>query len=224
MRKVAGGADGGLRVAMLEDVPLFRDAVRRAVEGSSRLTVCSVAGTCHEALALFPRSRPDVALLDLMLPDGSGFDVGVALRGLVPSVRIMLLSEHVQPRILWALPAGERPYWSYLLKSGITSADALCAAINSVMAAPRVDTAVRDIPVPEEHLKLDLLTDRQREILSLVAAGLSNSAIAHRLFTSTKTVEYHLTQIYALLQVSTGASVNSRVQIATLYRSALIAD
>jgi len=70
-----------------------------------------------------------VALLDLMLPDGSGFDVGVALRGLVPNVRIVLLSEHVQPRILWALPAGERPYWSYLLKSGITSADALCAAI-----------------------------------------------------------------------------------------------
>ncbi|HAN72244.1 MAG TPA: hypothetical protein DCQ36_11755 [Actinobacteria bacterium] len=64
---------------------------------------------------------------------------------------------------------------------------------------------------------MDMLSDRQREILALVASGMSNTAIAQKLFMSPKSVAYHLTQIYSQLQVATDASANARVQAAMIY-------
>jgi len=91
------------------------------------------------------------------------------------------------------------------------------ALLRSALRYPVVDKGVTEKSVDPATLRLDLLSEQQQEILTLVAAGLSNGAIAQRLCLSAKSVEYHLTQIYALLQVSTDRKANPRVQAAALY-------
>lgn len=206
-----------VRVALLEDVPLFRQVIEQVLEADPSTVLCASAATCHQALTIMPAAMPDVALLDLFLPDGYGFDVGVKLRQQLPGLHIVILSEHVRPKVLAALPESERPFWSYLLKTGVSSREALLSSIHSALQRPLVDDRVRERPVTQAELRMELLSDRQREILSLVAAGMSNTAIAQRLYMSPKSVEYHLTQIYAQLQVSTDSSVNARVQAAMIY-------
>jgi len=206
-----------IRVALLEDVPLFRQIMEQTLEQAPGMELCASASTCHQALTVIPASRPDIAVLDLFLPDGSGFDVGVALRRELPHVRIVVLSEHVQPRVLASLSDGERQSWSYLLKTKVSSGEELLGSIRSALRYPVVDKGVTEKSVDPATLRLDLLTEQQQEILTLVAAGLSNGAIAQRLCLSAKSVEYHLTQIYALLQVSTDREANPRVQAAALY-------
>jgi DNA-binding NarL/FixJ family response regulator len=80
-----------------------------------------------------------------------------------------------------------------------------------------MDEQVREQPLSSNELRIDTLSERQREILALVASGMSNTAIAQKLFMSPKSVEYHLTQIYSQLQVATDASANARVQAAMIY-------
>lgn len=209
--------DERIRVALLEDVPLFRQLIEQVLAGDPDIEVCASAATTHQALTIFPPAEPTVAMLDLFLPDGFGFDVGVQLRKAMPELHIIILSEHVRPKILSALPESERPYWSYLLKTGVSSREALIDAIRGCLTRPLVDERVREQPVSAADLRMETLSDRQREILALVASGMSNAAIAQKLFMSPKSVEYHLTQIYAQLQVNTDASVNARVQAAMIY-------
>lgn len=205
------------RVAFLEDVPLFRSILEQVLNEDASMELCVWAATCHQALTLIPPQNPDVVLLDLFLPDGHGFAVGIALRKALPELRVIILSENANPKLLSALPASERPYWSYLLKSGVNSREALLTAIQASRHRSLVDEQVKERPLTQSELRLELLTDRQREILSLIAAGLSNVAIAQRLFMSTKTVEYHLKQIYTMLQVTIEADSNSRVKAAMIY-------
>jgi len=206
-----------VRVALLEDVPLLRRAIEETLEADPAFAVCAVASTCLQARTVFRASRPDVVLLDLFLPDGNGFDVGLELRRTLDDVRIIILSEHVQPEVLAFLDDSERPYWSYLLKTQIASSIDLIEATQSSRRRPTIDPAVQDRPLSAEALRLELLTDRQREILALVAAGMSNTAIAGQLHLTPKAVEYHLTQIYAQLQVGTESSANPRVKATLLY-------
>lgn len=206
-----------IRVALLEDVPLFRQVIEQVLEADAQTELVASAATSHQALTVFPPARPDVALLDLFLPDGYGFDVGLHLRRELPGLHVIILSEHVRPKVLTALPEAERPFWSYLLKTGVSSRDALIEAIQGCLNRSLVDERVREQPLTASELRMDGLTDRQREILSLVASGMSNTAIAQKLFMSPKSVEYHLTQIYSQLQVSTDASANARVQAAVLF-------
>ena len=135
---------------------------------------------------------------------------------MLPALRVVDLSEHVRPQVLTALPSDEAPYWSYLLKTGVSSRTALLEALRAAMRSTLVDARVRG-SAEDRDVRLDLLTDRQREILALVAAGYSNAAIAERLFMSTKSVEYHLTQVYGQLELLGDGSANSRVQAAVLY-------
>ena len=206
-----------VRVALLEDVPLFRQVIEQVLQDDPSITLCASAATCHQALTIIPPAAPDVVLLDLFLPDGFGFDVGVQLRHQLPDLRVVILSEHVRPKVLTALPEAERPYWSYLLKTGVSSREALLTAVHASLERSLVDDDVRNRGISQDELRMELLSERQREILALVAAGMSNSAIAQRLYMSPKSVEYHLTQIYAQLQVSTDSTVNARVQAAMLY-------
>lgn len=206
-----------LRVAVLEDVPLFRQLVEDALAADEGTELCASAGTCQQARTVFPASAPDVLLLDLHLPDGLGFDVGMELRRSLPDLRVIVLSEHVRPQVLASLPAEEQPYWSYLLKTGISSRADLIAAVRASRQRPVVDSRVREQPATAAEMRMDLLSDRQREILSLVASGMSNQAIAQRLYMSPKSVEYHLTQIYQQLDVMTDSAANPRVQAAVLY-------
>lgn len=212
-------SSAAIRVAIVEDVPLFRDVLAQAIASDPGLELVRTAASAHEALTVIAPAAPDVLLLDLNLPDGFGFEVGLELRRALPHLRVIILSEHVRPQVLGALPPDERPYWSYLLKTGISSRDELVGAIRTSTQHTLVDTRVRE-SASMEDVRLELLSDRQREILALVASGMSNSAIAERLHMSTKSVEYHLTQVYAQLNLLGDASSNNRVQAAVRYLAA----
>jgi DNA-binding NarL/FixJ family response regulator len=129
----------------------------------------------------------------------------------------VILSEHVQPRVLASLSESERQSWSYLLKTKVSTGEELLGSIRSAMRYSVVDKGVTERSVDPATLRLELLSEQQREILTFVAAGLSNGAIAERMHLSAKSVEYHLTQIYSLLHVSTDREANPRVQAAALF-------
>lgn len=196
------------RIAIVEDVPLFRQTLEAIVQEVGMDVVASAA-TAHQARTVIPKSAPDVVLLDLHLPDGHGFDVGVELRRALPHVKIVVLSEHVRPRVLSLLPAEEAVFWSYILKSNVQSPDDLVRVIKT--PSPHVDPKVKSASATADHA-LTTLSERQREILRLVAAGLSNTAIAEALHIQPKSVEYHLTQIYANLGLKDDNTKNARVQ------------
>lgn len=202
---------------MVEDVPLFRQTLQQAIDEDDTVELVASVASCDQARAVIPRSAPDVVLLDLHLQDGFGFDVGVQLRRELPDVRVIILSEHVRPQVLESLAPDEQPYWSYLLKSGVASRSALVGAIHEVRRRTIVDRQVRGSQASAQAIRLALLSEQQREILALVATGLSNQAIGEVVHLSPKSVEYHLTQIYQTLDVAYDASANPRVRAAVMY-------
>ena len=204
-------------MAVLEDVPLFRELLEEAIATAEGVTLCASASTCVQARTVIPRSAPDVVLLDLHLPDGFGFDVGLHLRRELADLRVIVLSEHVRPQVLESLPASEQPFWSYLLKTGVSSRDELIGAIRASRERSQVDSRVRTAQAGASEIRMGLLSDQQRQILAYVASGMSNHGIAEAMFLSPKSVEYHLTQIYQQLDVTTDSSANPRVQAAMLY-------
>jgi DNA-binding NarL/FixJ family response regulator len=206
-----------IRVALLEDVPLFRQVIEQIVSENEQMEMVASAGTGHKAVTVFPAAKPDVALLDLFLPDGFGFDFGLQLRAQLPDLHVIILSEHVRPKVLQALPEDEWPYWSYLLKTGVSSRQALTDAIKGCLNHPLMDERVREKRANLDGLHVEMLSDQQRKILSLVAAGLSNTAIANKLFIAPKSVEYHLTQIYSQLKVAPDSTTNARVRAAIIF-------
>lgn len=206
-----------LRVAVVEDVPLFRQTLQQAIDEDDTVELVACVGTCDEARTVIPSCAPDVVLLDLHLQDGFGFDVGIHLRRVLPELRVVILSEHVRPQVLESLAPEERACWSYLLKTGVSSRAALIGAIHEARRRTIVDSRVRGSQPTAQSLRLALLSDQQRQILALVASGLSNQAIGEAVHLSPKSVEYHLTQIYQTLDVSYDASANPRVRAAVMY-------
>lgn len=184
-------------MALLSDVSLFRQLIEQVLAGAPDIEVCASAATTHQALTIVPPADPTVAMLDLFLSDGFGFDVGVQLRKVMPE------------------PA--RAYWSYPLEDGVSSRESLIEAIRGCLTRPLVDERVREKPITAADLRMETLSERQREILALVASGMSNAAIVQKLFMSPKSWEHHMTQIYAQLQASTDASANARVQAAMIH-------
>lgn len=208
-----------IRVAVVEDVPLFRRLLEDILEGDERTTLVATAASAKQARTVVPASGATVLLLDLHLPDESGFLLGLELRRLLPGLRVVVLSEHVRPDVLSSLEPADQPYWSYVLKGSITSPEHLISTVLASGLRPIIDDQVRPSATIRE-LGLELLSERQQEILSLVASGLSNQAIAEKLHLSAKSVEYHLTQVYAQLGLLDSKDHNSRVRASLLFNSA----
>lgn len=189
------------RVVIVEDQPLYRSMLRTLLE-SRGLTVVAEAAGAAEARAAITPGFAHVALLDIQLADGNGFGLGVSLRRADPALGIVLLSGQDAVELLLDLPPDVRRGWCYLSKASATSEESLLAAI---AAARRGDTMI-DPHVLRRLTRrrgssLASLTDRQFEVLRLVAQGLSNQGIAERLRLSVKSVENHLGAVYAALDI-----------------------
>ncbi|MFG2093281.1 response regulator [Streptomyces sp. NPDC048612] len=209
--------DRPVRVFLLDDHEVVRRGVADLLDAESGIEVVGDAGTAAQALARGPALRPDVAVLDVRLPDGDGITVCRELRSHLPGLAcLMLTSFDDDEALLDAIMAGAA---GYVLKE-IKGAD-LVAAVRTVASGrsmldpattSRLMSSLRgdDSDAPPEAAALSGLSPREREILGLVGAGLTNRQIGKRLYLSEKTVKNHISRLLAKL------GVERRIQAAVL--------
>ncbi len=200
-----------VRVMVVDDHPMWRDAVERDLQAAGH-DVVAVAANGREAIARFPAAAPQVVVLDLQLPDNTGVQVTSMMLEHDPTARVLILSASgEQGDVLEAIKAGAT---GYLVKS--SSSAELIDAVTRVADGEAVFTPglaglvlgefrrIADGPADDP---IDQLTDRETEILKMVATGMSYKQIAARLVLSHRTVQNHVQNTLRKLQM------NNRVQL-----------
>ncbi len=202
-----------ITVLLVEDHTVVRKGIRRLIEDDSRIRVVGEASNGRDALALAQRLQPDVAVVDVGLPELNGIDFTRQLRTVSEHTAVVILSMHGdQAYVRRALQAGAK---GYLLKD--SEDQDLIKAILAVAAGssyfdPTVSRVVLDgflgaATAPESEDELARLTDREREVLQLVAEGKSSKEIAQILGLSVSTVESHRKHIMEKLDLHNTAAI-----------------
>jgi DNA-binding NarL/FixJ family response regulator len=191
-----------IRVFLLDDHEIVRRGVRDLLETEPDLTVIGEAGTAAAALARIPALKPDVAVLDIRLPDGDGVTVCRDIRSKMPQLACLMLTSFSDDEALFdAIMAGAA---GYVLKQ-IRGTD-LVGAIRTIasgqslldpQAAATVMRRMRDQATATDPLAG--LTDQERRILALIGEGLTNRQIGDRLFLAEKTVKNYVSALFAKL-------------------------
>ncbi|MGH1564335.1 response regulator [Mumia sp. DW29H23] len=193
-----------IKVFVVDDHEIVRRGVTDLLETADDIRVVGEAADVAQALARIPSVTPDVAVLDVRLPDGSGIDVCRELQESQPHVRSLILTSYDDDEAVYAaVLAGAS---GYLLKEVLGSR--LVESVREVAAGrslldPHVVAQLmrrlRDRDAPHADPRLAGLTDREREVLMLIAEGLSNREIGERLFVAEKTVKNYVTNLLAKL-------------------------
>jgi DNA-binding NarL/FixJ family response regulator len=209
-----------LRVLIVDDHPIFRDGLRTALHDDT-IELVGEAANGTEAIELATDIAPDVILMDLQMPGQSGIDATRAITSAQPSIAVLILTMTDDTEAVFAaIRAGAR---GYLLKGadrqellravhGIASGEAIFGPgiAEQLLGA----FATEHSPSPP----LPVLTDRERDVIALLADGYTNTAIAGKLFVSPKTVRNHVSNILTKLQVT------DRHEAARLAREAGLRD
>jgi len=195
-----------LRVAIVDDHPMFRMGMAAAIAEMDGIELVGEAQRADQVAALVAESAPDVLLLDIRLPDGSGLEVNRWIAEHHPDVRVVMLTmSEDSDTALTALRDGASGYLvkgagPQRVESALRAAaggdvvlDQSLAQAVSELAAGRRATATR--PFPE-------LTDREFDVLVLIAEGMDNQAIARRLVLSPKTVRNHVSNVFAKIHAN----------------------
>ncbi|MCC2313820.1 response regulator transcription factor [Cellulomonas xiejunii] len=202
-----------LRVALVEDQPLFRSMLERTFADMPDLDVVAAVGTVAEARRILQPGVADVVVLDIDLPDGNGIALGVTLRRAQPDLGVLLLSAHDAMDLLLDLPPDVAHGWCYLSKTSGTSEKALLRAVHAAAAGETVlDPALLDRVAPRVGSAVSQLTQRQYEVLRLLAQGFSNAGIAARLEITEKSVQNHVYAVYSTLGIDAEPTRNPRVR------------
>jgi two-component system response regulator DevR len=199
---VTGSGSSAIRVFLLDDHEIVRRGIANLLTSEPDIEIVGEAGTAAEALARIPAARPDIAVLDARLPDGSGIDVCRDIRSGHPTIRCLILTSYDDnDAVFAAVMAGAS---GYLLKEvrGASLVDAIRqVAAGRSLLDPSVTERLLDKlrqPAEVDH-RLSALTEREREILDLIADGLTNRQIGERLFLAEKTVKNYVSGLLAKL-------------------------
>ena len=202
-----------ITVYLLDDHDVVREGLRFLLERSDDITVVGESGSAVEATARIPALKPDVAVLDARLPDGSGIEVCRAVRAVDDSIRALILTSYDDDEALFAaIMAGAS---GYVLKE-IRSSDLVTAVRHVAAGRSLIDPSLtakvleRVRSGPETAPELAELTEQELKLLALITEGLTNRQIGERMFLAEKTVKNYVSSILAKL------GLESRTQAAVL--------
>jgi DNA-binding NarL/FixJ family response regulator len=213
-----------IRVVLAEDNTLLREGIARLLESADDIELVGTASDRPELEALIESTSPDLVVTDIRMPPtgtNEGIEIAANLRAERPDVGVVVLSQYADPAYALALLEGGSEGRAYLLKERVSEVDELLAAIRDVAAGGSViDSKVVESLVSNKRpatSDVDRLTPREREILSEMAQGKSNAAIAASLVLSTRAVEKHTNSIFSKLGLSEEIDLNRRVKAVLLY-------
>jgi DNA-binding NarL/FixJ family response regulator len=203
------------RVVVADDDVLLREGLASLLERSG-YRVLGQSGSAAELLALVREYKPDLAIVDIRMPPAhstEGLDAARVIRAEFPQIAILVLSAHAEvEHAMDLLASGERS--GYLLKSRVTDVDEFLETVERIVkGASIVDPALVQELVAARRVQdpLDVLSPREREVLSLMAEGRSNAGIARQLWVTEGTVEKHVRSILAKLQLPETDDAHRRV-------------
>ncbi len=205
-----------LRVVIAEDAVLLREGLRRVL-GDAGLEVAGTAADAQRLLQLVGMLRPDVVLADVRMPPTQtteGLLAARQIRQQWPGTAVVVLSQHVETELLFDLLADDPRGVGYILKERVADIDQFTGAIRRVAAGESVidaEVVSRLVARPRRDSPLETLTARERDVLSLMAEGRSNQAIATQLWMSPKTVETHVGSIFTKLRLAPATEDHRRV-------------
>ncbi|GAA3395648.1 response regulator transcription factor [Cryptosporangium minutisporangium] len=211
-----------MRIVIAEDLLLLREGLVRLLTDTGH-TVVAAVDTAPALLDAVAEHRPDLSLVDVRLPPGyrdEGLRAALELRAADPLTRVLIVSQYVERAYAADLLADGRGGVGYLLKDRVTALDEFLDAVERVAAGGTAmdPEVVRQLLTRNDrHDGVSALTAREREVLDLMAQGLSNSAICAALFLAPVSVEKHITNIFLKLGLPPADDSNRRVRAVLAY-------
>jgi serine/threonine-protein kinase len=211
-----------VRIVIADDEALLRQGLARLL-GDAGFVVSGLCGDAESLLRMVDLHRPDVAIIDIRMPPGHGADGLVAaqeIRRRHPDVGILVLSHYLDSRYAARLLEDVPERAGYLLKERVSDVAVLADSLRRIDEGECViDPTIVSRLVARKRQRGPIadLTDREREVLALIAAGHSNNAIAAQLFLSRKTVESHISQIFVKLNLRGSPERHPRVVAVLAY-------
>jgi DNA-binding NarL/FixJ family response regulator len=216
-----------LRVVLADDSYLVREAITHVLDGAPQVQIVATCEDGDDLRSAVESERPDVVLTDIRMPpsgDDEGITIANGLRVTHPHIGVVVVSQYADPRYGVALLEGGSDGRAYLLKERLHDRDQLVSALEAVAGGGSVvDSKVVEALIAAraraETSPLVELTQRELEILSEIAQGKSNSAIAEHLVLTKRAVEKHINAIFLKLGLTQAEDVSRRVKAALIYLS-----
>jgi DNA-binding NarL/FixJ family response regulator len=214
-----------LRVLVGEDELLLREGLVRLLEEEEGLEVVGVAGDGPEIVRKARAHRPDLVIADIRMPPTNtddGLRAALEVRAELPGTAVLVLSQYVHERYALELLGDDPAGVGYLLKQRVADLDRFFEALKRVCGGGSVvdpEVIASMLGSRGAGQPIDRLTERQREVLALMAEGLSNAGIAERIVVTEKAVAKHITRIFEVFELDPGAQQHRRVLAVVQYLS-----
>jgi DNA-binding NarL/FixJ family response regulator len=211
-----------IRVALADDAALLRESLAAALAARS-FDVVGQAADVPELLKIVERERPEVVVVDVRMPPThttEGLEAAREIRARHPGTAVLVLSQYIETQYAVDLVRDDPAGIGYLLKDRVARLSDLADAVRRVASGGTVidpEVVALLLGRPRRHSPLDELTTRERQILGLMAEGLSNPAIADRLHVELKTIEGHVGIIFSKLGLGPSAEGHRRVLAVLAY-------